>query len=44
MSGQLRDRYKNEAIPAMQKQFGYSNPNQVPRLEKIVVNVGLGEA
>ena len=44
MSGSLRDRYKNEAIPAMQKQFGYSNPNQVPRLEKIVVNVGLGEA
>ncbi len=44
MSGQLRDRYQNEAVPAMQKQFGYSNPNQVPRLEKIVVNVGLGEA
>ena len=44
MSGQLRDRYLNEAVPAMQKQFGYNNPNQVPRLEKIVVNVGLGEA
>ena len=44
MSGQLRDRYQNEAVPAMQKQFGYRNPNQVPRLEKIVVNVGLGEA
>ena len=38
MSGQLRDRYLNEAVPAMQKQFGYNNPNQV------VVNVGLGEA
>jgi len=44
VSGQLRDRYHNEAVPAMQKQFGYRNPNQVPRLEKIVVNVGLGEA
>jgi large subunit ribosomal protein L5 len=44
VSGQLRDRYQIEAVPAMQKQFGYSNPNQVPRLEKIVVNVGLGEA
>jgi large subunit ribosomal protein L5 len=44
VSGQLRDRYLTEAIPAMQKQFGYKNPNQVPRLEKIVVNVGLGEA
>jgi large subunit ribosomal protein L5 len=44
VSGQLRDRYQAEAVPAMQKQFGYRNPNQVPRLEKIVVNVGLGEA
>jgi large subunit ribosomal protein L5 len=44
VSGQLRDRYQTETVPAMQKQFGYVNPNQVPRLEKIVVNVGLGEA
>jgi len=44
VSGQLKDRYAAEAIPAMQKQFGYVNPNQVPRLEKIVVNIGLGEA
>ena len=44
MSGQLKERYTSEAIPALQKQFGYVNPNQVPRLEKIVVNVGLGEA
>ncbi|HEX9044447.1 MAG TPA: 50S ribosomal protein L5 [Candidatus Limnocylindrales bacterium] len=40
----LRDRYGAEVIPALSKQFGYSNPMQVPRLEKIVVNVGLGEA
>ncbi len=44
MSGQLRQRYLDEAVPAMRKQFGYRNPNQVPRLDKIVVNVGLGEA
>lgn len=44
MSGQLRERYMSEAVPAMRKQFGYRNPNQVPRLEKIVINVGLGEA
>lgn len=44
MSGQLRERYMSEAVPAMRKQFGYGNPNQVPRLEKIVINVGLGEA
>ena len=37
-------KYKDVAIPALTKQFGYSNPNQVPRLEKIVVNMGLGAA
>ena len=40
----LRERYATEAVPALQKQFGYDNPMQVPRLRKIVVNVGLGEA
>ena len=37
-------KYKDVAIPALTKQFGYTNPNQVPRLEKIVVNMGLGAA
>jgi large subunit ribosomal protein L5 len=40
----LRARYRDEVVPAMQKEFNYSNPNQVPRLTKIVVNIGLGEA
>jgi large subunit ribosomal protein L5 len=44
VSGQLKERYQAEAIPALRKQFGYGNPNEVPRLEKIVVNIGLGEA
>lgn len=44
MSGSLRQRYHEEAVPALSKEFGYSNPMQVPRLTKIVVNVGLGEA
>jgi large subunit ribosomal protein L5 len=44
VSGQLKERYSAEAVPALQKQFGYGNPNQVPRLDKIVVNIGLGEA
>jgi large subunit ribosomal protein L5 len=44
VSGQLKDRYVAEAIPALQKQFGYVNANQVPKVEKIVVNIGLGEA
>lgn len=37
-------KYTNEAIPALKKQFGYTNPNQVPKLLKIVVNMGLGQA
>lgn len=44
MSGSLRQRYHEEAVPALSNEFGYSNPMQVPRLTKIVVNVGLGEA
>ncbi len=44
MSGQLKERYSAEVVAAMTKQFEYTNPMQVPRLEKIVVNIGLGEA
>jgi len=40
----LRVRYSDEVIPALMKQFEYANPNMVPRVAKIVVNVGLGEA
>src|SRR5207247_7673016 len=40
----LELRYRSDVVPAMIKQFEYANPNQVPRLDKIVVNVGLGEA
>lgn len=41
---QLADRYKSEIVPALQKEFGYRNIMQVPRLEKVVLNMGLGEA
>ncbi|MFM7781650.1 MAG: 50S ribosomal protein L5, partial [Candidatus Limnocylindrus sp.] len=44
MSGTLKQRYVAEAIPALKSEFGYTNAMQVPRLEKIVVNIGLGEA
>jgi large subunit ribosomal protein L5 len=44
MSSQLHARYASDVVPALQKQFEYSNPMDVPRLTKIVVNVGLGEA
>jgi large subunit ribosomal protein L5 len=40
----LKEKYKTQIIPAMLKEFSYSNVHQVPRVEKIVVNVGLGEA
>jgi large subunit ribosomal protein L5 len=40
----LRERYRQDVIPALRKEFGYSNVMAVPRLQKIVVNMGLGEA
>jgi large subunit ribosomal protein L5 len=40
----LRDGYQKEVLPALMAEFGYKNVMQVPRLEKIVVNIGLGEA
>lgn len=40
----MKDKYREEIVPVMQKDFGYSNINQVPRITKVVVNVGLGEA
>src|ERR1700739_3436637 len=40
----LQERYAEVVHPALMKEFGYTNPMQVPRLEKIVVNMGVGEA
>ena len=40
----LKDLYKNEIMDAMTKKFGYKNVMEVPKLEKIVVNMGVGEA
>ena len=40
----MKDKYREEIVPVMLKDFGYSNVNQVPRITKVVVNVGLGEA
>jgi len=39
----IQDVYKSQVVPDLKKQFGYTNDLQVPRLEKIVVNMGLGE-
>ena len=40
----LRQRYADEVAPAMQREFAYPNPMQIPRVDKVVVNIGLGEA
>ena len=44
IAARFAQKYKDVAVPALQKQFNYANPNEVPKLEKIVVNMGLGQA
>jgi large subunit ribosomal protein L5 len=44
MSARLKDKYQKDVIPALQKEFGYKNVMAVPRIQKVVVNMGLGEA
>ncbi len=39
-----REKYQQEVVPALMKEFGYTNPMQVPRISKIVLNIGMGEA
>lgn len=40
----LKDMYKNEVAPALMKKFNYKSPMQIPRFDKIVINVGVGDA
>jgi hypothetical protein len=40
----LKQKYQKEVVPALQKEFGYKNVMAVPKIEKVVVNMGLGEA
>jgi len=44
MAARLKERYQREVLPALMKDMGYTNPLQTPRLDKIVINIGLGEA
>ncbi|MEK7692938.1 MAG: 50S ribosomal protein L5 [Chloroflexota bacterium] len=44
MAPRLKERYKAEIAPELVKQFGYGNAMQVPRVDKVTVNIGLGEA
>lgn len=40
----LQQRYQDEVLPALKKEFGYQNVMQVPKIEKVVLNIGMGEA
>src|SRR3712207_7108556 len=40
----LKDRYREEVAPALKERFGIENPMRLPKLEKIIVNMGVGEA
>lgn len=44
MSARLKEHYRKQAVPALRKEFGYKNVMAVPRLEKVSINMGLGEA
>jgi large subunit ribosomal protein L5 len=44
MTSRLKEKYLKEALPALRKEFNYSNPMQIPGINKVVVNIGMGEA
>lgn len=44
MAARLKERYQKEVAPAIAKEFGISNPMAIPRVEKVVLNMGMGEA
>ena len=44
MTSRLEKFYKDEVVPALMKQFGYTNPMEVPKLVKVTLNMGVGEA
>lgn len=44
MASRIKDKYQQEVVPALRKEFNYKNPMQVPMIKKVVVNIGMGEA
>jgi large subunit ribosomal protein L5 len=44
MNSRLHERYSKEVAPALDKRFGYNNPMAIPRVRKVTVNIGMGEA
>ena len=43
MATRIKEKYQNEVVPALQQKFGYKNVMQIPKLDKIVINMGLGD-
>ena len=43
MASRMKEKYMTEAVPALQQKFGYKNVNQIPKIDKIVINMGLGD-
>jgi large subunit ribosomal protein L5 len=43
MASRLKEKYRQDVAPALQKEFNYKNPMQVPSVNKVVVNIGMGE-
>ena len=43
MATRIKEKYLAEAVPALQQKFGYKNVMEIPKLEKIVINMGLGD-
>ncbi|MCC6933655.1 MAG: 50S ribosomal protein L5 [Deltaproteobacteria bacterium] len=44
MKARLQEKYEKQVVPTLKEQFGYANVNSIPRLDKIVINMGVGEA
>lgn len=44
MKARLREHYQKNVVPALKKEFGYTNPMAIPKIEKVSLNIGLGEA
>lgn len=44
MASRMKEKYLKEVVPGLQKAFNYKNPMQIPRVHKVVVNIGMGEA
>src|SRR5918911_400163 len=44
MASRLKEKYQKEIVPALQREFNYRNPMQVPAVNKVVINIGMGEA